>query len=430
MGPQRQIECIIERPPFYHPPRSRPVTFESPIVTTRVGVNASKFIYRENNLSSPFQNRGLDRNYQSTMSNTLFRQQQQYASQSKCNNSDIYNSLPRPYQRNQLQNNHYNIHYYQQQAENLYGRGGNDGNQHQQDAKMPTILVNDRSMSPYPTSTVHKSMLNSYRSPVNYVVNSNDDSYGSAGSSSGSNMGSGKNLSGNDTINYSRLISPTMIRSTPSSSQFASQKANCEDRASSLHHGGASNYQQMAQALPLSIHYNPIEFIAAPYSQQQSPKSPGSGSSRSEEAREFLQRTLPSSSSLSSTVAAVRSGSGTNASADAGVGAVSVSGDSCLKIANQKVAQQNSNLVIPDTKRDEYMWNKQLEQVSIAHQTYRTLPIVQPKPKARHDLPSGNYMHLNQDPSWNITRSRSSSQASRNHDRKIERAIKNNEVSW
>lgn len=49
------------------------------------------------------------------------------------------------------------------------------------------------------------------------------------------------------------------------------------------------------------------------------------------------------------------------------------------------------------------MWHKKLEQASIAHQTYRTLPIVSPKPKARHDLVTTvSYMNYNMDPTWNL----------------------------
>lgn len=426
MGPQRQFEHIIKRPPFYHPPRSRPVTFEDPIIAARTGADALKSIFDENSLSRPLQDRSLDQNYQSTMSNTLFGRRQQYVNQQNNNNSDVYNSLPRPYQRNGQQNDCYNIHYYQQQAANLYSKSGDDGNQHQRVATMPKILVNDRSTSPYPTSTVHKSMLNTCRSPVNYNV---DNSY-----SSSNNFAREKNQNGNQAINYSRLISPTIIRRTPLSPQVANQEGNYERTISSSHGGGASNYQQVAQALPMSTRDNPIEFIAAPYYQQQL-KSPGCSSSRSEEAREFLHRVLPSSSSSLSSMIASGPTAARRLGTDAGVGAIAGAGSmpvsqSCLKMANQKAAQFDSNLVVPDTKRDEYMWNKQLEQVSIAHQTYRTLPIVQPKPKARHDLPSGNYMCLNQDPTWNIIRSRSSSRASRDHDRKIELAIKSNGVSW
>lgn len=58
---------------------------------------------------------------------------------------------------------------------------------------------------------------------------------------------------------------------------------------------------------------------------------------------------------------------------------------------------------MPDTRETEFMRTRQLERATIAHQTYRTLPIVQPRPKARHDLSLGTtYMHLNQDPTYEL----------------------------
>ena len=56
----------------------------------------------------------------------------------------------------------------------------------------------------------------------------------------------------------------------------------------------------------------------------------------------------------------------------------------------------------PDSKRAEFEQSKQLECASIAHQTYRTLPIVSPKPKALHDLATGSYMRFNRDPTWDL----------------------------
>lgn len=79
-----------------------------------------------------------------------------------------------------------------------------------------------------------------------------------------------------------------------------------------------------------------------------------------------------------------------------------------------------SNKVAPDTKREEYMWHKRLEQASIAHQTYRTLPIVSPKPKTRHDLvTSVSYMNYSMDPTWDI---RAGSRAPSRNVHKIEDA--------
>lgn len=86
-----------------------------------------------------------------------------------------------------------------------------------------------------------------------------------------------------------------------------------------------------------------------------------------------------------------------------------------------------SSTLRPETKEAEFMRMKQLEQATIAHQTYRTLPIVQPKPKARHDISLGTtYMHLNQDPTYDlaIESSKQSKLAlSRSIGRKIEAAM-------
>lgn len=110
------------------------------------------------------------------------------------------------------------------------------------------------------------------------------------------------------------------------------------------------------------------------------------------------------------------------------------------KYQNQPEMSANgvSNKVVPDTKREEYMWHKKLEQASIAHQTYRTLPIVSPKPKARHDLVTTvSYMNYNMDPTWNLCAgSRASQRSSSNSgtkptievetDRRLERERKLN----
>lgn len=80
--------------------------------------------------------------------------------------------------------------------------------------------------------------------------------------------------------------------------------------------------------------------------------------------------------------------------------------------------------VLPDSKRDEFRWNQKLERASIAHQNYRTIPIVMPKPKALHDLAVDNYMRFGQDPTFELAQSRAhSSKVQRNHERKIQAAI-------
>lgn len=64
--------------------------------------------------------------------------------------------------------------------------------------------------------------------------------------------------------------------------------------------------------------------------------------------------------------------------------------------------EQSNKCISPDTNEEEWMRDKKIERISIAHQTYRTLPIVSPKPKTRHDLAFGSYMNYNLDPTWDL----------------------------
>lgn len=65
------------------------------------------------------------------------------------------------------------------------------------------------------------------------------------------------------------------------------------------------------------------------------------------------------------------------------------------------------SVVAPDSKRGEFVWNQWLERATIAHQTYRTLPIVQPKAKVSHDVPAGIvYSKLNIDPTYDLLKAR------------------------
>lgn len=84
-----------------------------------------------------------------------------------------------------------------------------------------------------------------------------------------------------------------------------------------------------------------------------------------------------------------------------------VDADFVNQVTRQIIAHRNcqqSNLVTPNNNVNEFMRDKKIEQISIANQTYRTLPIVAPKPKTRHDLATGCYMYYNQDPTWDIVR--------------------------
>lgn len=88
-------------------------------------------------------------------------------------------------------------------------------------------------------------------------------------------------------------------------------------------------------------------------------------------------------------------------------------------------ARHNSNVVAPDTMRDEYMRTRRIEQVQLAHQTYRTTSLVLPKPKTRHDLATGTYMRLNQDPTWDLVRAEAAQKQClrKGYDSKIEQAL-------
>lgn len=71
-------------------------------------------------------------------------------------------------------------------------------------------------------------------------------------------------------------------------------------------------------------------------------------------------------------------------------------------IPSANKVQRSSNYVAPDSNHDVYLRDKKIEQMSISYQTYRTLPIVSPKPKTYHDLATGCYMRYNQDPTWDL----------------------------
>lgn len=83
----------------------------------------------------------------------------------------------------------------------------------------------------------------------------------------------------------------------------------------------------------------------------------------------------------------------------------------------QQRPQTPSNIVVPNSKRDEYVWNQNLERATIAYQTYRTNPIVSPKPKASHDLPPCMlYSKLNYDPTYSLLKSKPGSRLNNKFD--------------
>ncbi|XP_035217124.1 PDZ and LIM domain protein 7-like isoform X1 [Stegodyphus dumicola] len=55
---------------------------------------------------------------------------------------------------------------------------------------------------------------------------------------------------------------------------------------------------------------------------------------------------------------------------------------------------------LADAELKEYVVEKYKEKEAITHQGYRTLPLIAPKPKTRHDIPMGSYLRHVHDPNW------------------------------
>ncbi|CAG2166235.1 unnamed protein product [Oppiella nova] len=60
----------------------------------------------------------------------------------------------------------------------------------------------------------------------------------------------------------------------------------------------------------------------------------------------------------------------------------------------------DSSIRKPESNTQEYLKEKAREQWAINKQTYRTLPLIEPKPKVRRDWPTGSYMRHMEGPSW------------------------------
>lgn len=250
------------------------------------------------------------------------------------------------------------------------------------DSGVPRIMVNNRQQVefslPYqhhqqlhqdnPTSTVHKSLAHSRQ-------------YGSQSHASAS---------------YSRLISPTVSQqgslSPQSSVEFVQQRSQQHQ-----HHDNNNQNQQhnMINEMNNQGQYN---------QHQHAPSSGFGGSPR------FASTTTGSHMQHQYKLPVLQQQSASSPKANATLDSARIETDNqdyrqlLARISPSSPRQQasGSNVLLPDDKRDGYMHDKQIEQLSIAHQTYRTTPIVLPKPKARHDLATGSYMHLNQDPTWDM----------------------------
>ncbi|XP_054155640.1 uncharacterized protein LOC128954097 isoform X2 [Oppia nitens] len=60
-----------------------------------------------------------------------------------------------------------------------------------------------------------------------------------------------------------------------------------------------------------------------------------------------------------------------------------------------------SSIRKPDSNSEKFLQEKAREQWAISKQTYRTLPLIEPRPKVRRDQPMGmSYMRLMDGPSW------------------------------
>lgn len=384
------------RLPYYHPPRARPVTFESPSQQQQQQTATTDYHYCDGGgaktdraasfLSQNIAARMLDQeqNQGCRMLKTTIEYKHQ---QNRLANLPAHNSEPKPFVRRsdgveggmriQRATDDQCYDYNQSGGTRLGVHFSNNGNYNQ--SPVPRVLLNDQPTNAgycyYPTSTVHKSMLRSSQSrptseertsasrsasPVHHAQQQRrpGELEADAQSRQVRQMSSHRTLAG-------ALGSPQGGATGPANAaSINNNNNNCSDE----------NYEQVQrQTLRQQSHHH-----------HQPKPLPSSGEKR---------WTSPSSSGGSGDCWAL-------GSASVGLGA---------QTAHQHQQQQQqgkgrvaSGLVAPDDRRDEYMWNRQLERSSIAHQTYRTLPIVMPKPKARHDLAAGTYMRFVYDPTWEL----------------------------
>lgn len=64
------------------------------------------------------------------------------------------------------------------------------------------------------------------------------------------------------------------------------------------------------------------------------------------------------------------------------------------------IAQMDSGVRLPDNNVSQYLNEKAREQWAITKQTYRSIPIIEPKPKVRRDWPMGSYLKYMEGPGW------------------------------
>lgn len=251
-----------------------------------------------------------------------------------------------------------------------------------------------------PTSTVHKSMVHSRQ------FNGNQQQVQPA---------------------YSRLISPTISQGSMSpqsgATEFAQQRNQQEAGRVSWASTTPKEHHQLPQPVYSQQHYHHQTQPVLPEQHQQFMRQQ---QEQQQQQHRFEQGQHPVSSHIYGGEQAKSHESA--APMDQIVREPEVDYKELLARISPSSPRHPSNILLPDDRRDGFMRDKTLERMTIAHQTYRTTPIVLPKPKARHDLATGSYMHLNQDPTWDLL-GRSSShhdhqQQQDQHAIKIQQALK------
>lgn len=324
MEPQSQPRLIvtIQRPPFYRPPRCRPVTFEKPTRDESRPGRGATHVVRFADVDNQVQRSNHDKQ-EASQSRTRNMQTRSLA------NLPDYNRTPQPFNARNYEHQRYQPQHGPLVAPKIVIEEHGAVSPASQSVATTGTVGNYRK---YPTSTVHKSMLNSCRSsPLRAQSEARFPPEGRVTTSSG-HIERGPDLR---------------------------DKSNESD-----HHIGL--YPQPRQAVLLG-----------------EPQGGGDDDHQDDYPRQDnyqLYQTLPSRLTW-------RKGQpmGHHHGANGGGRLQAAGGGVCL----------------PDSKRDEFIKSKRLEQTIIARQNYRTLPIVSPKPKARHDLATGSYMRLeSQDPTF------------------------------
>lgn len=329
---------FIGRPPYYRPPRTRPISFESPVPLVQGSKGSlSISVVRWPRSERPFESTGR-RGQQtarigqlaSSVAKTV-EPMQVIHSQRRLADLPSHNNVPQPFRRPFLAD-----------SRRL-------NREHDEDSlpspMTPKILVNDAPLASYPTSTVHKSLLSSRRlhwdaqEPSSAKENSAGSTYSSRSAATAHDR------EGCAESSWSGSSSPSWwLGSTRCAKVSPEEKPTW----SVEHHDTVRQQQAQSVVLPVGLGAR----ACSP------PGRPASGGT------------------------------------------------------------------LPDSKRDQFLWHRQLERASIAHQSYRTLPIVMPKPKALHDLNVDNYMRFGQDPTFEVAQWRAQAgRLQRDHERKIQAAL-------